>query len=216
MDKVFFDNDTFFWLSKNNFLNDRELIKEDAVNFINPFFDSSISDAYPYKQAGEHILDFTGVFNINNKLDEVSQFCINKSKEIWDKEQASLFNKVNLDIWLNVVRSLSPIQTEFKNRNEIKFHTHTEINKEQDVFYPHYTFVYYIQMPNFLEGNDGVLFIKGQNNKIHSYLPQEGDLVILPGSLPHAPNNAPKASTDRIVLAGNIGFEYIKKTNSTI
>ena len=79
-----------------------------------------------------------------------------------------------------------------------------------------YTFVYYIQMPNILEGEDGVLYFKGNNNKEYWILPEEDDLIIMPGYMPHAPNNAPKSKIDRIVLAGNIGFEYLKIKKSII
>jgi hypothetical protein len=36
------------------------------------------------------------------------------------------------------------------------------------------------------------------------------------GDMPHAPNNAPKATIDRIVVAGNVGFDFIKKEKSLI
>jgi hypothetical protein len=34
--------------------------------------------------------------------------------------------------------------------------------------------------------------------------------------IPHSPNNAPNSKLDRIVMAGNVGFEYIKKEKSLI
>jgi hypothetical protein len=34
--------------------------------------------------------------------------------------------------------------------------------------------------------------------------------------MPHAPNNAPNSTIDRIVLAGNVGFDFIKKQKSII
>jgi hypothetical protein len=34
--------------------------------------------------------------------------------------------------------------------------------------------------------------------------------------MPHSPNNAPDSTIDRIVLAGNVGFEMIKKEKSLV
>jgi hypothetical protein len=69
-------------------------------------------------------------------------------------------------------------------------------------------------MPNIMEDLDGVLFIMGENKEEYYIKPEEGDLIIMLGNLPHAPNNAPKSTIDRIVLAGNVGFEFIKKEKS--
>ena len=34
--------------------------------------------------------------------------------------------------------------------------------------------------------------------------------------MPHAPNNASESTLDRIVMAGNVGFDFIKKQKSLI
>jgi hypothetical protein len=36
------------------------------------------------------------------------------------------------------------------------------------------------------------------------------------GNIPHSPNNAPQSTIDRIVLAGNVGFDSIKKEKTLI
>ena len=55
-----------------------------------------------------------------------------------------------------------------------------------------------------------------ENGKEHFVLPEEGDLIIMHGDLPHAPNHALKSTKDRIVFAGNVGFEMIKKEKSLL
>ena len=84
------------------------------------------------------------------------------------------------------------------------------------VFRPDYTYVHYVQMPDNLEGNDGVLYIEGKDGVIHNILPKENDIIIMEGRVPHVPASARKSTKDRIVIAGNVGFEMIKKTNSLI
>jgi hypothetical protein len=83
-------------------------------------------------------------------------------------------------------------------------------------FIPHYTYVYYIQMPNVMNGEDGVLYFRGKNKKEYWIRPEEDDLIIMEADMPHTPNNAPNSTIDRIVLAGNVGFDFIKKEKSLI
>jgi hypothetical protein len=66
-------------------------------------------------------------------------------------------------------------------------------------------------MPDVMEEEDGVLYFKGRNGNEYWIRPEEDDLIIMEADMPHAPNNAPNANIDRIVLAGNVGFDYIKK-----
>jgi hypothetical protein len=124
-----------------------------------------------------------------------------------------------MDTWVNIVRSINPIQIQFKNEelNGIdKYHTHTEIKKQQKSFVPNYTFVYYIQMPDIMTEEDGVLYFRGENKKEYWIRPEEDDLIIMEADMPHAPNNAPNSTIDRIVMAGNVGFDFIKKETSLI
>jgi hypothetical protein len=65
-------------------------------------------------------------------------------------------------------------------------------------------------MPNVMNEEDGVLYFKGENGKDYWIRPEEDDLIIMPGNMPHSPNNAPNSIVDRIVLAGNVGFEMVK------
>jgi cupin superfamily acireductone dioxygenase involved in methionine salvage len=71
-------------------------------------------------------------------------------------------------------------------------------------------------MPNVMNNEDGVLYFRSKNGKEYWVRPEEDDLIIMEGDMPHSPNNSPNSTIDRIVLAGNIGFEYIKKEKSVI
>jgi hypothetical protein len=71
-------------------------------------------------------------------------------------------------------------------------------------------------MPDNLEGNDGVLYIQGKDGIIYNILPKENDIIIMQGKVSHVPASASKSTKDRIVIAGNVGFEMIKNTNTLI
>lgn len=67
-----------------------------------------------------------------------------------------------------------------------------------------WTYTFYVQMPDNLKENDGYLYFKTDNGIEHSVLPQEGDLIIFPGSLAHRPETNKNSTVDRVVLAAMV------------
>jgi cupin superfamily acireductone dioxygenase involved in methionine salvage len=216
MEKIYFDESTFIWKTKLNLVNLKKEIINEAFYVIDSLPNVK-TDGFGYKTETTN-LDFVGDITIENNLDKIVQSGINLCKELYTETNIP-FNKINTDSWVNVVRSIDPVQIQFKHdelKGVDKFHVHTDINKLIESFVPHYTYVYYIQMPDVMEGEDGVLYFRGQNKKEYWIRPEEDDLIIMPADMPHTPNNAPKSTIDRIVLAGNVGFEFIKKQKSLI
>ena len=217
MEKLYFDETTFIWKTKLNKLSDKDIILKEANKIIESQPETKM-DNFSYKKEWNNNLNFTGEINVKTNLDNIIQECINLCKELY-KEKNQYYNKINTDSWINVVRSLNPVQIQFKHeelKGVDKYHTHTDINKEMQSFFPHYTYVYYIQMPDVMNGEDGVLYFRGENKKEYWIRPEEDDLIIMEGDMPHTPNNAPNSTIDRIVMAGNVGFEFIKKEKSLI
>jgi hypothetical protein len=217
IEKIYFDDTTFIWKCKLNLVRNKSKLLKESYELIKSMPENN-TDGYGYTQVWNNDINFIGDVNIKNEIDKIMQNGINYCKELFN-EYNTTYNKINTDVWVNIVRSKDPIQIHFKH-NDLKgidkYHTHTEINKNNKKFYPHYTYVYYIQMPDIMEGEDGVLYFKGQNDNEYWIRPEEDDLIIMPGFMPHAPNNAPKSTVDRIVIAGNVGFEYIKKEKSVL
>jgi hypothetical protein len=217
MEKIYFDENTYIWKTKLNRIDDKSLLLKEAYTVINSM-PGIKTDGFGYTKYDNNI-NFIGEINVSNKLDEVVQLGITICKELYTESNNNIFNRVNTDSWVNMVRSKNPVQIQFKH-TEIKgidkYHTHTEINKKSKQFIPHYTYVYYIQMPDIMNEEDGVLYFKGKDGNEYWIRPEEDDLIIMPGDMPHAPNNAPNSTIDRIVLAGNVGFEFIKKEKSVI
>jgi hypothetical protein len=217
IEKIYFDDTTFIWKCKLNLVRNKSKLLKESYELIKSMPENN-TDGYGYTQVWNNDINFIGDVNIKNEIDKIMQNGINYCKELFN-EYNTTYNKINTDVWVNIVRSKDPIQIHFKH-NDLKgidkYHTHTEINKNNKKFYPHYTYVYYIQMPDIMEGEDGVLYFKGQNDNEYWIRPEEDDLIIMPGFMPHAPNNAPKSTVDRIVIAGNVGFEHIKKEKSVL
>jgi cupin superfamily acireductone dioxygenase involved in methionine salvage len=208
MEKIYFDSSTFIWKKKLNLKNDKDILLKEAYSVIK-YQPKNKTDGFSFIEITENETNFTGEIKIQTKLDEIVQIGINSCKEIHDTTNKK-YNKLNINSWINMVRSINPVQPNFKEGYE-KYHVHTDIQKKAKKYIPDYTYVYYIQMPDVMSADDGVLYFKGKNEKEYWVRPEEGDLIIMPADMPHAPNNAPNANINRIVLAGNVGFDYIKK-----
>jgi hypothetical protein len=212
MKKLIFDNSTYIWKTKLN-LCDK---KNDLINLVNNIINSSKNinnDAYGLIISTNN--EFDGTIDIKNEIDLVTQYSIDNCKELYTNETKSLFNKINIETWINVVKSVNPTQR-YRYGSKKMYHTHSEINKQKEMFIPTYTFVYYLQMPNIMNDEDGVLYFIGENQKEYWYRPCEDDLIVMNADIPHAPNDAPNSTTDRVVIAGNIGFEYLKKQKTIL
>jgi hypothetical protein len=217
MEKLYFDDSTYIWKIKLNKLSDKDTLLKEA-NFVIESQPDIKTDGFGYKKEWNNNINFTGEITIETKMDEIIQMGIDYCKDLY-KERNVVYNKINTDAWVNVVRSTNPVQIQFKHeelKGVDKFHVHTEINKEMKSFIPNYTYVYYIQMPDIMNGEDGVLYFRGSNKKEYWIRPEEDDLIIMEADMPHSPNNAPNSTVDRIVMAGNVGFELIKKEKSLI
>jgi hypothetical protein len=217
MEKIYFDDTTYIWKTKLNIIDSKFEFLKEAYDVIDSQPNTK-TDGFGYKKEWNGDLDFTGKIIVETKLDEIVQIGINECKKLYE-EKSITYNKINTDAWVNVVRSKNPVQLQFKHeklKGVDKFHIHTDINKEMKTFIPHYTYVYYIQMPDVMNGEDGVLYFRGKNGNEYWIRPEEDDMIIMEADMPHSPNNAPNSNVDRIVMAGNVGFDFIKKEKSLI
>ena len=215
MEKIYFDDTTFIWKTKLNRVNDKLIFLEEAYSIIKSQPENK-TDGFGFVKEWNDNLNFNGEFYIKRKLNEINQMGVNLCKDLYEEKNIP-YNKINTDAWVNVVRSENPIQPEFNELNVVdRFHVHTEISKKTKSFIPTYTYVYYIQMPDVMNGEDGVLYFKSKNKKEYWIRPEEDDLIIMEADMPHSPNNAPNSTIDRIVIAGNVGFEFIKKEKSLL
>lgn len=212
MEKLIFSESAHIYRTKLNMSE----YKSELLDICNKIVESQPNvktDGFGYIMTSNNI-NFVGEVDIKNKLDEVIQQGINSCIEIYESENGE-YNIVETDGWVNIVRTKDPVQDNFKEGKE-KYHVHTEINKLSNTFEPTYTYVYYLQMPDNLSGDDGVLWFKDKEGVEYSILPEEDDLIIMPADIPHAPNGAVNSTKDRIVFAGNVGLKLIKKQKSLI
>lgn len=89
------------------------------------------------------------------------------------------------------------------------WHKHEHVGNV-DGINPHWTYVFYAEMPENLEGADGRLYFRQDHDLDTEYwiLPRENTFLVFPSLLEHKPETARKSDKKRIVMAGNYWFDY--------
>jgi hypothetical protein len=107
------------------------------------------------------------------------------------------------------------------NKNKITdYHTHTtEGNFRFSEEIPHWSIVYYVEVPNNLIENDGRLFFKTKTKEV-SILPYQNQIIMFPANVLHKPGLNPNSTNKRVVYAANISVldrnKKYKKLNKTL
>ncbi len=205
IEEIKFSDTLSIWKVKYTF-NNREQCVEMAKLHIYDYLQKNshkVTDAYKYLELNESSDKFFKKLISVCELDNIVLFGINNCIELHNSIYNAIYNKIYTDHWVNVVK-VTPVQKIYTKNNEKIFHQHTYLNKINDRIEPDFTYVTYIQMPNNLEGDDGVLFMKDINGDIYEYLPSEGDCIIMKADVEHTPNHSLKSTLDRIVIAGNV------------
>lgn len=129
------------------------------------------------------------------------------------KECVSLYkgeySDIWIDSWVNVVKPHYSI-------TKTSRHSHVDIQEAFGKPIPNYTWIYYIQLPNNTQGDEGALKVELNSETSKIYHPKVGQLVILGGDMYHTIFPAPNSTLDRIVLAGNVSFMNKKVKKSLI
>jgi hypothetical protein len=215
IEEIKFSDSLTIWKAKYEFKDKNQCIVY-VSNYIKRYLENNkhnISDAYAYFILNEYKNLFYKKLIIHNELDEIVlsgiKTIIDLHKDVYNME----YNKIYNDNWINVVK-INPQQKIWTKENDLVFHKHTDLNREVGRMEPDFTYITYIQMPNNLSDNHGVLYMRDLEGKIFHYLPEEGDIIIMKGEIEHVPNHAPQSTVDRIVMAGNVTLvnEKIIKT----
>ncbi len=104
-----------------------------------------------------------------------------------------------------------------KNDDEGGWHDHLNVYALNNKHYKsNVTFIYYLQLPNNLNNNDGMLSFRLNNGEIIRIMPEEGEYVFFSSNIFHRAELSPNSTIPRIVIAGNMHFvENIKLKKET-
>lgn len=162
------------------------------------------------------------VESTSNKLSGTQSLLMIESNEISSLKQKCLnfLNLINNNDKEGLCFTRNWFYINDSKTKESFLHDHTK-NKEMPSLDIEWTYTFYIQMPNNLQGTEGCLSFKTEDNKIHTILPEEGDLIIFPSNLLHIPELSPNSTKERIVLGGiytklDVDKSYVKKEKTFI
>jgi hypothetical protein len=200
MKEVILNNTTKIYVAKIENYNKELLLKEFKINFE---FNSAISTTGKIVVSGKQSIIVIHSKEINN----IKTQCIDFIETITNSNDAMCYNTN----WIYI---------NDKNTADIFFHNHIK-NKQIPFLKNEWTYTFYLQIPNNLEGDDGYLLFKTDDGSIHKILPEEGDIIIFPAYLLHTPTLAPNSTNERIVFGGvyskiDSDTTYLKVTKSII
>ena len=96
------------------------------------------------------------------------------------------------------------------------YHTHNQFCPKEPSIVNTWTWTYYLELPNKVEGDEGKLFFSMNENdeKALKIFPKKQHLYIFNAEIPHRPEINPNSSNNRTVLAGNVSIPTynVKKT----
>ena len=101
------------------------------------------------------------------------------------------------------------------------FHVHTSAINFPDTrvnapILTDWTYCFYLQVPNDLQGNEGSLLLKDIDGKVYAIKPEEGDFIFFKGDVEHKPNLAPNSEGTRIAICSNISFNITEIRSESI
>ncbi len=130
-----------------------------------------------------------------NEFKSVDDFIISTLEEIEQKK-------------INKVAKFSWIYTQTSEETMVDMHKHDFLHYYADKtkLETDWTCVFYVQIPEGLEEKDGNIVFMTEDRKLHSFIPQEKDLLIFSGKLGHMITPIPNAKADRVVYASNFNF----------
>jgi hypothetical protein len=84
------------------------------------------------------------------------------------------------------------------HKHDFLYYTTEKTNIKTD-----WTCVFYIQVPKNLKKGEGDIIFMTEDKKLHTFTPNQNDILIFSGKLNHMVSNIENAETDRIVYATN-------------
>jgi len=104
------------------------------------------------------------------------------------------------------------------NNRDTNYHTHSQFCSSEPTILNSWTWTYYLEIPNKVEGDEGKLFFS-MNQKDSTALkifPKPQHLYIFNAEVPHRPELNPNSTNNRVVLAGNVSIPFYNVKKSLI
>lgn len=174
--------------------------------------------------------DFFGKYSRKALLDLVN---INKdyaiadnSNSVWIEIESPIIEEVNRFVKLHITSITGKpflnyakhnwVYTQKRNFNLEWMHQHIFVHPpKRSKILTDYTFTYYLQTTDQIEGDEGCIVFEDENKKRHKFLPKEGEIFIFPGDIRHTAIPTPNSDKERIVFAGSFCIDIFNQKNDS-
>jgi hypothetical protein len=190
---------------------DWECSKESFINRIEQL--KKFKSHYQLQKKNVHIIDekhFYFLFNCK-EFESINQFILKCSSQLLQQP----IMEWALENWVYVVNN-DPKDLKLNNlidkgSMEQEWHTHPTVYVDYQPITTDFTFVFYIQMPTNLNGIEGNIGFRTKDSETF-ILPEEGDVILFPGTLEHTPVGfLENKDKERLLIAGNVSLNPLKK-----
>lgn len=148
------------------------------------------------------------------------------NNSVWIEIESPVIDEINRFV-MNHITSISGkhfttyakhnwVYTQRKDFKMEWMHQHLQVHPpNRSKILSDYTFTYYLQVTDEIEGDEGCIVFQDENKNKHKFLPEEGDVFIFPGDLRHTAIPTPNSEKERIVFAGSFCIDIYNQKNET-
>lgn len=123
-----------------------------------------------------------------------------------DKFFVDCLEKIN-DIKINKIAKYSWTYTQTKSFSTEWMDDHRDLHRfNKSYITTDLVCVYYISIPTNMKDGEGNIIFKNEKNQLFTFTPQENDVLIFSGILPHMTTPNQNSNTDRISYVSNFNF----------
>jgi len=172
------------------------------------------------KYKGEYsIEDFLKLIEFNHK-----NTIHTNNNSVWIETESVVFDSINNQIKSNI-ETISGrkftnwakhhwVYTQRKGFDMEWMHQHIQVHPPgRSIIKSDYTFTFYLQVTDEIEGDEGKIVFQDENEIKHSFLPEVGDIFIFPGDIRHTAIPTPNSNKERIVYAGSYCIDVFNQKN---
>lgn len=203
--KIMYDNIAVY-KTKLDGINDAKLLEETYINKRYLFYDREYNDEMLHLPG----IQMTADLMLGDETSIVKKKGYDTCKSIFELENPKKTVYSGLQTaWFYISTPNNPVS---------KYHDHLLFSPKERGVPTHFTWIYYIQLPDNCTGQEGHIFFKNpilgsidNDEGAFSFFPEQGCLYMWDSEIPHRPELSPNSTIDRVVIAGNVNFNtYIK------
>jgi hypothetical protein len=157
-----------------------------------------INELFDYKEMGYELNISTDILTSKN-IRKLYLNCNQSIESVYSKEYQRTIKNSYQSGWVFELPN---------NSHGGEYHKHIQLSPLYPQYITDVAWVYYLQLPNNLNENEGKLLFKDEYGNEVALMPELGYIYAFPGGLEHRPESTTQSTIDRIVAVGNIKFNW--------